>query len=61
MPSKKLKPAYISKLCSELHDTISSGMSTNDGLYMLMSDEDKDPVLETLLEETSRAVIFPQQ
>ena len=58
MPSKKLKPAYISKLCSELHDTISSGMSTNDGLYMLMSDEDKDPVLETLLEETSKGCNF---
>ena len=58
MPSTKLKPAYISKLCSELHDTISSGMSTNDGLYMLMSDEDKDPVLETLLEETSKGCNF---
>lgn len=58
MPSTKLKPAYISKLCSELYDTISSGMSINDGLYMLMSDEDKDPVLETLLDETSKGCNF---
>lgn len=58
MPSTKLKPAYISRLCSELHDTVSSGMSVNDGIYMLMGDEDNDPVLKTLLEETSKGSTF---
>lgn len=51
--SKKLKPEYISRLFSELYDTLSSGMSINDGIYMLISEGDNDPVLETLLKETS--------
>lgn len=58
MPSAALKPAYISKLCGELYDTVSSGMSVNDGLYMLKSDEDKDPVLDTLFDETSKGCNF---
>lgn len=58
MPSTKLKPVYISRLCSELYDTVSSGMSINDGIYMLMSDDDSDPVLETLLNETAKGCNF---
>lgn len=49
----KLKPAYISRLFAELHDTISSGLSTNDGIYMLLSDNKNDPVLKSLFKDTS--------
>ena len=56
--TKKLKPEYISRLFSELYDTLSSGMSINDGIYMLIEEGDKDPVLEILLKETSKGGTF---
>lgn len=58
MPKTKLKPAYISGLCGELYDTVSSGISINDGIYMLMSDGKKDPILKKLFEETSSGHTF---
>lgn len=58
MSSQKLKPEYISRLCSELYDTVSSGMSVGDGIYMLINEGEKDPVLDTLLEETSNGGTF---
>lgn len=58
MAAKKLIPAYIARLCSELHDTVSSGMSVNDGIYMLMSDSKSDEVLEDLFKETSKGCTF---
>lgn len=56
--TKKLKPEYISRLFSELYDTLSSGMSINDGIYMLINEGDEDPVLEVLLKETSNGGTF---
>lgn len=56
--SKKLNPEYISRLFSELYDALSSGMSINDGIYMLISEGGSDPVLETLLKETSGSGTF---
>lgn len=58
MASGKLKPAYISRLCGELYDTVSSGMSINDGIYMLMGDNDNDIILENLLTETAKDCNF---
>ena len=58
MAAKKLKPFYISRLCGELHDTVSSGMSTNDGIYMLLNDNKNDPVLESLFNDTSKGCTF---
>ena len=58
MPKKKLKAAYISGLCGELYDTVSSGISINDGIYMLMSDGKNDPVLKKLFDETSKGHTF---
>lgn len=58
MAAKTLTPDYISKLCAELHDTITSGMSVNDGIYMLLSDNKNDPVLESLLDDTSKGNTF---
>ena len=58
MPRKKLKAAYISGLCGELYDTVSSGISINDGIYMLMSDGKNDPVLKKLFDETSQGHTF---
>lgn len=58
MAAKTLTPDYISKLCAELHDTITSGMSVNDGIYMLLSDNKNDPVLESLLNDTSKGNTF---
>ncbi len=58
MASGKLKPAYISRLCGELYDTVSSGMSINDGIYMLMGDNDNDIILENLLTETAKGCNF---
>lgn len=58
MPKTKLKAAYISGLCGELYDTVSSGISINDGIYMLMSDGKNDPVLKKLFEETSKGRTF---
>ena len=58
MPRTKLKAAYISGLCGELYDTVSSGISVNDGIYMLMSDGKNDPVLKKLFDETSKGHTF---
>ena len=58
MAAKTLTPDYISKLCAELHDTVTSGMSVNDGIYMLLSDNKNDPVLESMLEDTSKGSTF---
>ena len=58
MSATKLKPDYISKLCGELYDTVSSGMAINDGIYMLMNEGANDFVLEKLLEETSKGCTF---
>ena len=58
MPKTKLKAAYISGLCGELYDTVSSGISINDGIYMLMSDGKNDPVLKKLFDETSKGRTF---
>ena len=58
MPRTKLKAAYISGLCGELYDTVSSGISINDGIYMLMSDGKNDPVLKKLFDETSSGHTF---
>lgn len=58
MSATKLKPDYISKLCSELYDTVSSGMAINDGIYMLMNEGSNNPVLEKLFEETSKGGTF---
>ncbi|MCM1054436.1 MAG: type II secretion system F family protein [Bacteroides sp.] len=58
MAAKKLKPAYISRLCGELYDTISSGMSANDGIYMLLNDNKNDSVLESLFNDTSKGCTF---
>lgn len=58
MPKRKLKSAYISGLCGELYDTVSSGISINDGIYMLMSDGKNDPVLKKLFDETSKGHTF---
>ena len=58
MPKTKLKAAYISGLCGELYDTVSSGISINDGIYMLMSDGKNDPVLKKLFDETSQGHTF---
>lgn len=58
MPKTKLKAAYISALCGELYDTVSSGISINDGIYMLMSDGKNDPVLKKLFDETSKGRTF---
>lgn len=58
MAAKTLTPDYISKLCAELHDTITSGMSVNDGIYMLLSDNKNDPVLQSLLNDTSKGNTF---
>ncbi|MBD5105250.1 MAG: hypothetical protein HDT47_10390 [Ruminococcaceae bacterium] len=60
MAAKKLKPSYISRLCGELHDTVSSGMSTNDGLYMLLNDNKNDAVLESLFNDTSKGCTFSE-
>lgn len=58
MPKAKMKAAYISGLCGELYDTVSSGISINDGIYMLMSDGKNDPVLKKLFDETSKGHTF---
>lgn len=58
MSATKLKPDYISKLCGELYDTVSSGMAINDGIYMLMNEGANDSVLEKLFEETSKGGTF---
>ncbi|MCH5200034.1 MAG: type II secretion system F family protein [Oscillospiraceae bacterium] len=58
MPVKKLKAAYISALCGELYDTVSSGISISDGIYMLMSDGKDDPILKKLFDETSKGRTF---
>lgn len=54
MAKNKLKPAYISKLCSELYDGISSGISISDSIYMLINDSEDDPVLEQLYNKTCK-------
>lgn len=56
--TRKLKSEYISRLFGELYDTLSSGMSINDGIYMLIEEGDKDPVLELMLKETSNGKTF---
>ncbi len=58
MSATKLKPDYISKLCSELYDTVSSGMAINDGIYMLMNEGANDHVLEKLFEESTKGCTF---
>ncbi|MCM1299717.1 MAG: type II secretion system F family protein [Firmicutes bacterium] len=58
MSATKLKPDYISKLCGELYDTVSSGIAINDGIFMLMNEGANDRVLERLLEETSKGCTF---
>lgn len=60
MAAKKLKPSYISRLCGELHDTVSSGLSTNDGIYMLLNDNKNDAVLESLFNDTSKGCTFSE-
>ncbi len=54
MAAKTLSPAYICRLFGELYDTVSSGMSVNDGIYMLLSDNKNDTVLKSLLDDTSK-------
>ncbi len=54
MAAKTLNSAYISRLFGELYDTLSSGMSVNDGIYMLLSDNKNDAVLKSLLDDTSK-------
>lgn len=60
MAAKKLNPSYISRLCGELYDTVSSGMSLSDGLYMLLSDNKDDAVLKSLFNDTSNGKRFSE-
>lgn len=60
MAAKTLNPAYISRLFGELYDTLSSGMSVNDGIYMLLSDNKNDPILKSLLSDTSKGTKFSE-
>lgn len=52
-------PLYLSALFSELSSIIGSGITTADGLYMLMSDEKdkgRKAVLKVLAEETEKGI-----
>lgn len=53
-----LKSEYISRVFGELYNTLSSGMTLHDGIYMLIEEGEKDPILNILLAETSKGENF---
>ena len=54
MAKTKLTHSYISRLCGELSEAVSSGITISDGLYMMISDGNDDPVIRTLMEESGK-------